>query len=1366
MTYTGKPRNKEEEIIWDGTKFITASIIVSGSEFNEWIDGGSRLVSTSSVSVDSTSTYANQIGSDVFFYVSGTKGSTGTKKAVFGGDVVISGTLTASNQIYVGTNVVWNAGNDGAGSGLDADLLDGKSTITSAQYWNGVPLVASDGVMEIGRYIDFHNASVASDYDVRLDTQSSSTDLYISGRTAPLGPNKIWHQGNDGSGSGLDADLLDAIDSTGFVQTGSLSQTKAGNMTFSAGLTGSIQQTAGGVAYIVGGTNITTATASNGQITISINTTGLNADTLDTIDSLGFIQTGTLAQTKASTLTISQSSVPLSTADFVALNLATSINLHSKLTAGAWNPLTQVNDSGIIFRTGSMGTGGLIIAPWTSLNYAFRMSGSGATALDTATFALNANGTNILTASNRSVVFPLGLSGSLQQTSAGNPYIIAGANITVATNSLGQIEITGSSGTAVTSTWIEGTPSPRIRTSASVAIGSGTGFAQDFGTNVFFYVSGAKNSTGSTTSGYSVFGGDVVISGAAAIGTTHVITGSASSFVGGGVTNTISASSQNAIIAGNLNTINATSTNSTILGGVSNVVSSSLQSAVVGGSTNEISRTSTNSVIVGGSINMISTSLNSSILAGSENDISGSSHAAIIGGNYNIISTSLGSVIITGVTNSIAINSRYSVIGASSNTNVRNFSTNSLALGTSASIVDTSSFAGVIGGLSNNIFRASRAGILFSGNSTIISSSTAVSTSANNNVIIGSSGSAISQSIDGMNGIYSANNSYISGSERSIILSGDTNSIINSASLAYMIGGSSNQISKATWNNGILGGFLTSIINTDGGNTFTGGSYINQIIGGYNSQIQNNITDGDATGKSFAFINVIGGGNNIFANNGVNISGFTIIGANSIVANLSSARPLTKDAFRNVAIGGSSNVYGPEGFSDCATIAGAGNILAGYNSETVLIGGYLNYATSDYVTPNLRNVIVGGTANKLDSANYGTIIGGNSNALTGSDYSVLIAGANNVVSGGALYSTVLGGGNSSINGGTNSSLLVASSSFIRSASGSVILAGNNHSITSVTNSIIIGGTNNRLSIGADNNILLGGSLSSSIANNILIGGSNYSTIVSGGLTGSIQRTTAGKAYIAAGPGITIVTNSNQQVEVSSSTVPLLSAFRSYGTLTQFSLWSDMINTVQGLAPFTATAQNGGASQLGSAIAGRFGISRQSTGATASGSVTYTAAATSVVFGSGIVRFRTDVILSNTSSATDTFAVRLGFNDSAAATPGDAVDGVYFRYTNAVNAGKWQCVARSNSVESALDSTISASATTASMQSFEIQVDATGATASFYINGSNVANVTASIPTGIARATGINCHISKSVGTTARTIDYDCLGMIFIPTTAL
>ena len=47
-----------------------------------------------------------------------------------------NGVVSSTGQHYVGSNVVWNAGNDGASSGLDADLLDGQHGSYYSNYNN------------------------------------------------------------------------------------------------------------------------------------------------------------------------------------------------------------------------------------------------------------------------------------------------------------------------------------------------------------------------------------------------------------------------------------------------------------------------------------------------------------------------------------------------------------------------------------------------------------------------------------------------------------------------------------------------------------------------------------------------------------------------------------------------------------------------------------------------------------------------------------------------------------------------------------------------------------------------------------------------------------------------------------------------------------------------------------------------------------------------------------------------------------------------------------------------------------------------------------------------------------------------------
>jgi len=104
---------------------------------------------------------------------------------------------------------IWHDGNDGLGSGLDADLLDGLNTNANggAPYFGVVPVVrGADGVMEVGKYIDFHAASDdASDFGARLRTNGSGGSLFLDGAKldvqSTMSGNAI--AANSGSGEGL-----------------------------------------------------------------------------------------------------------------------------------------------------------------------------------------------------------------------------------------------------------------------------------------------------------------------------------------------------------------------------------------------------------------------------------------------------------------------------------------------------------------------------------------------------------------------------------------------------------------------------------------------------------------------------------------------------------------------------------------------------------------------------------------------------------------------------------------------------------------------------------------------------------------------------------------------------------------------------------------------------------------------------------------------------------------------------------------------------------------------------------------------------------------------------------------------------------
>ena len=196
-----------------------------------------------------------------------------------------NGTVASTGQHYVGSNVVWNAGNDGTGSGLDADLLDGvqgssflRSDVSDVYYGRVLEFGnAGNGTNTSGAFLTIegntdgsgegtgrlffreHNSSTAAadNYGMSLGYRGGATSVtsamgntwtgpaslgngewgmwghdanatgslvmhgprsgaYVDFSNALISGNQVWHAGNDGSGSGLDADLLDGQHGSSF----------------------------------------------------------------------------------------------------------------------------------------------------------------------------------------------------------------------------------------------------------------------------------------------------------------------------------------------------------------------------------------------------------------------------------------------------------------------------------------------------------------------------------------------------------------------------------------------------------------------------------------------------------------------------------------------------------------------------------------------------------------------------------------------------------------------------------------------------------------------------------------------------------------------------------------------------------------------------------------------------------------------------------------------------------------------------------------------------------------------------------------------------------------------------------------------
>ncbi len=124
----------------------------------------------------------------------------GGNAQIFLQDNVVSSAIemSASTITFNGSSI-WHAGNDGAGSGLDADLLDSYSEaafgrLARASTWTTLQTFSAGLTVSAGTL-----AGVSA---------TLSGTLAVTGAITENG-NQVWHTGNDGTGSGLAADLLD-----------------------------------------------------------------------------------------------------------------------------------------------------------------------------------------------------------------------------------------------------------------------------------------------------------------------------------------------------------------------------------------------------------------------------------------------------------------------------------------------------------------------------------------------------------------------------------------------------------------------------------------------------------------------------------------------------------------------------------------------------------------------------------------------------------------------------------------------------------------------------------------------------------------------------------------------------------------------------------------------------------------------------------------------------------------------------------------------------------------------------------------------------------------------------------------------------
>ena len=265
--------------------------------------------------------------------------------------------------------------------------------------------------------------------------------------------------------------------------SGSLAITGSGY--FKGGLSGSLQEISSGVPYLLAGPNITVATNSLGQISITGSASG-GGSSFYRLEVLDYYSTNATADTTAGQVI------------FPANQFTGSIVLY-----------------GVIANSSATATGSVRLYNVTSGSYV-DIGGVGNQYLSVSgTTPTIVSSVNLISASNfnssSQAIYELQVS-----SSNGASYgFFGGFELRPSGSFTGISYITSSTYyTYVSGTWEDG--GDKLATTSSVAIAGnlGTGyFADAVGADVYFFVSGSSGSKDGGTPGVSVFGGDVVISG-------------------------------------------------------------------------------------------------------------------------------------------------------------------------------------------------------------------------------------------------------------------------------------------------------------------------------------------------------------------------------------------------------------------------------------------------------------------------------------------------------------------------------------------------------------------------------------------------------------------------------------------------------------------------------------------------------------------------------------------------------------------------------------------------------------------------------------------------------------------------------------
>lgn len=432
---------------------------------------GSYAKTVYNVSFDSSNRYNNAIGSDVFFFVSGSiakQSGVDRKIAVFGGDLFISGNLTHGT------------GSTASGLGSHAE---GHSSISSGSYSHaeGYSGTAS-GVYSHAEGASSIASGTGAHAEGSLTTASGDYSHAEGYGTVASGSYSHAEGGSGGPSNTLASGLYSHAEGYNTTASGESSHAE-----------GYVATASGEGAHAEGDTTTASGDHSHAEGFFAVASGNHSHAEGSGAESIGQYSHAEGVSTKAhgdGSHAAGQGAETIGNYSYAGGN--------STIASGTYQHVIGVyNAQG---NTDSL----FVVGNGESDRF-------GTTRKD----ILRVNMTDVQVTG--SLIATLGLSGSLTKLSDGTSYLVAGTNVTITSASNGQVVISsaGGGGGGGGPSYFDSTTAGSIFTTGSAAfIGGSTSIdaPNDVGTDVFFYVSGTVGS-GSFTQNLSLFGGDVVASG-------------------------------------------------------------------------------------------------------------------------------------------------------------------------------------------------------------------------------------------------------------------------------------------------------------------------------------------------------------------------------------------------------------------------------------------------------------------------------------------------------------------------------------------------------------------------------------------------------------------------------------------------------------------------------------------------------------------------------------------------------------------------------------------------------------------------------------------------------------------------------------